>query len=56
LFLAFNWGDSIFQFYFRYPFYVALIGLFALVTLPDYASKHEQTKETDARSRLRTRL
>jgi exopolysaccharide production protein ExoQ len=31
LFLLFNWGDSILQLYFRFPFYVALTGLFALV-------------------------
>jgi exopolysaccharide production protein ExoQ len=30
LFLLFNWGDSILQLYFRFPFYVALTGLFAL--------------------------
>jgi exopolysaccharide production protein ExoQ len=34
LFLLFNWGDSIMQLYFRFPFYVALAGLFALAARP----------------------
>ena len=31
LFLLLNWGDSIMQFYFRFPFYAALTALFALL-------------------------
>jgi O-antigen ligase len=34
LFLLFNWGDSIMQLYFRFPFYAALAGLFAVVARP----------------------
>jgi exopolysaccharide production protein ExoQ len=33
-FLLLNWGDSILQFYFRFPFYVSLIALFALLAQP----------------------
>jgi O-antigen ligase len=42
LFLLFNWGDSIFQFYFRFPFYVALTGLFTLVSRPQAAYAEER--------------
>ncbi len=37
LFLLFNWGDSILQLYFRFPFYVALTGLFTLVSRPSFS-------------------
>jgi exopolysaccharide production protein ExoQ len=33
-FLLLNWGDSIMQFYFRFPFYAALVALFALLASP----------------------
>jgi O-antigen ligase len=31
LYLLLNWGDSIMQFYFRYPFYASLVALFAML-------------------------
>jgi exopolysaccharide production protein ExoQ len=37
LFLLFNWDDSIMQLYFRFPFYVALTGLFSLVSRASFS-------------------
>jgi O-antigen ligase len=44
LFLLFNWGDSIMQLYFRFPFYVALAALFALAARPNPAAATRPTR------------
>jgi exopolysaccharide production protein ExoQ len=49
LFLLFNWGDSILQLYFRFPFYVALTGLFALVGRPSLSRIANRPANTGGR-------
>jgi len=45
LFLLFNWGDSIMQLYFRFPFYVALTALFALAARPQLEGATRSVRE-----------
>jgi O-antigen ligase len=49
LFLLFNWGDSIMQVYFRFPFYVALAGLFALAARESLSSMAKRPAKAGGR-------
>jgi exopolysaccharide production protein ExoQ len=49
LFLLLNWGDSIMQLYFRFPFYVALSGLFALATRETLSSTAKRPAKAGGR-------
>lgn len=48
LFLLFNWGDSIMQLYFRFPFYAALTGVFALASRGTLAPGSRNVRRTSA--------
>ena len=49
LFLLLNWGDSIMQLYFRFPFYVALSGLFALAARETLSSSAKRPAKAGGR-------
>jgi O-antigen ligase len=52
LFLLFNWGDSIMQVYFKFPFYVALTGLFALGSRATFSSTAKRPANVGGTVRL----